>query len=329
MTVGVLQQGLQPISPALLYGRQDKDDWRIGEVVRVSTLEQLGEHETDLIVLGVPDDRAVVAIGGRPGANRGPSEIRRAWFRMTLGDRNQLGRFHIADVGDVRLLDTIEETHLRVENIVKWLFANTSARVLLLGGGHDIAYPHFAGLIDCCKHQKRVGIVNVDAHFDVRPVVEGINSGTAFWRLLEKGDERFRGHELVEFGVQYHSTSHAHRRYLEQRGATIVMLEESGPTGHVQAFAKSLDSLGKWAHTIGVSFDMDSVRMADAHGVSAPSPVGLSAADASAIAFLSGRDKRIRTLGIYEVSPPLDDGTAVRLAALMCQQYATGIASSR
>jgi formiminoglutamase len=232
----------------------------------------------------------------------------------------------MADVGNIRRLESVEDTLDRAELVMTWLLRTVPGRLLVLGGGHDIAYAHFSALIENTPDTRRTGIINIDAHFDVRPVKDKITSGTPFWRLLEKNDERFRGHELVEFGIQSHMAAPAHRRYLEQRGATIHMLRDSGPEGHLRVFKVAVDALAKRAHTIGVSFDMDAVRMSDAKGASAPSATGLSALDAIRISEAVGADRRIRTYGIYETSPPLDDGSAVRLAAQMCFHYALGIA---
>jgi formimidoylglutamase len=328
MTDSDAQGFLHPVAHDIVFSRHDPDDRRVGDIVKRATLEDVEKTHRDLIIVGIPDDRGVVAEGGRAGAAHGPTEIRKAFTRLTLGDHNQLSRLHLADVGDLRLAETLEESHCRAEAVIRRLFETTKARLLVLGGGHDLAYPHFSALIESAPHGERVGIVNIDAHFDVRPVKETFSSGTPFWRLLEKGDDRFRGRELVQIGALSQVNSLAHRRYLEDRGAGIIMFEDRRYRGHEAALHLSLDDLARRAKTLGVSFDMDAVRMSDARGVSAPSPIGLSGSEAIHACFAAGEHKRVRTLGIYEVAPPLDDGSAVRLAALMCHAFAMGIAAA-
>ncbi len=65
-------------------------------------------------------------------------------------------------------------------------------------------------------------------------------------------------------------------------------------------------------------FDLDSVRASDAPGVSAPSPVGLTAEQICRIGTIAGRDARTRVIEFSEVNPTLDiDGRTSRLAALI------------
>ena len=49
---------------------------------------------------------------------------------------------------------------------------------LLLGGGHDMAYGHYNGIIKHIAHNQKIGIINLDAHFDLRSNEIGNNSGT-------------------------------------------------------------------------------------------------------------------------------------------------------
>jgi formiminoglutamase len=62
--------------------------------------------------------------------------------------------------------------------------------------------------------------------------------------------------------------------------------------------------------------DMDVVRAADAPGVSAPNPLGMSGEELCLLAELAGAEPRSRLLEISELNPAYDiDGRTARLAA--------------
>ena len=46
---------------------------------------------------------------------------------------------------------------------------------IVIGGGHDIAYGNFNGIKKALKgkQKNKIGIINFDAHFDLRPLVDG------------------------------------------------------------------------------------------------------------------------------------------------------------
>src|SRR6185369_12077806 len=41
-------------------------------------------------------------------------------------------------------------------------------RPLVLGGGHETAWGSFAGILVAARPDWRIGVINVDAHFDLR-----------------------------------------------------------------------------------------------------------------------------------------------------------------
>ena len=62
---------------------------------------------------------------------------------------------------------------------------------------------------------QKVGVINIDAHFDVRPLKEGkAHSGSPFRLMLE--DPRFfpNGGKFIEFANKGASCSAAHCKYL-------------------------------------------------------------------------------------------------------------------
>jgi formiminoglutamase len=81
-------------------------------------------------------------------------------------------------------------------------------------------------------------------------------------------------------------------------------------------FKATLKSLARVCDAIVVSWDLDSANEGDAPGVSAPQAEGFSSTDLIEMMEIAGAEKKVVSLGIFELNPHHDehDKTA-RLAA--------------
>jgi len=302
-----LGPSLKPADPALFY-RGTADDPRLGDRIEPATEVAPAGTVPVVAFIGYADDRAIVNGRGRAGAAQGPAELRKYLSRLTPGDRGQLDRLALRDLGDATAdLGTIEQVHAAVEETALAALS-AGACVVLLGGGHDGAYASHSALLRAVTGP--VTAVNVDAHLDVRPLRDGlITSGTPFRRLSERWGERYG---VTEIGIQPQHNARAHREWATARGFPVLTLDEV--RGRVPgAFAEALRLP---AEAVAVSLDLDGVEAATAPGVSAPCPDGLSAAEAYACARLAGEDSRVRVLDVMELAPPYDaDGRTARLGA--------------
>jgi formiminoglutamase len=288
---------------ALFFARGEAGDPRLGEIVR--------HHPDDypaarIVLLGCPQDEGVRRNGGRVGAAHAPAEIRRYLYRLVAGDGWE-GRFF--DLGDTLVQPTLEHTHATHQQVVEHALRDGKT-VIVLGGGNDISYP------DACAMQvARAGqpfiAVNVDAHLDVRLAPQR-HSGTPYRQLLDEG--RLSPSSFYQVGTQLFSTAQAHLRYVREAGAHLIPLE--------QLRAADLPTLPMFeaARRAGAAFwgfDVDVVTAADAPGVSAPNPSGLSAHDFLRLcALAAGQGASPLLLEFSEVNPTYDlDGRTCRLVA--------------
>uniref|UniRef100_UPI003593EDE4 arginase family protein n=1 Tax=Aquiflexum sp. TaxID=1872584 RepID=UPI003593EDE4 len=122
-------------------------------------------------ILGYAGDEGVIRNQGRKGAANGSLAIRKMMAPMSyhLPYDSQL-----FDLGDIVTLDNnMEESHDFITETVSELLANKVFPVLL-GGGHDLALAHGRGIFKQVKAKcEKLGIINLDAHFDLRPLVDG------------------------------------------------------------------------------------------------------------------------------------------------------------
>ncbi len=287
----------------------DPNDPRLGELV---SREPADYARSAVVIVGCPQDMGVERNRGRLGAREAPAEIRRAFYRLSpLGLALDPGR--VFDADDVPIQATLEENVVLHQRIVRRFLAD-GKRVIALGGGNDISFPDASAL---ALESRRMLAFNIDAHFDVRADTP-MNSGTPYRQLLEAGfvaPERF--HEL---GYQPQANSATYLGYLESKGARVLGLAEWRRRGVLDVVRDTL--AGSDADAIFWGFDMDAVRGADAPGVSAVNPLGLSADEFVGLWALAGSDIRTRVVELSEVNPRYDvDGRTARLAAVAVHSY--------
>ncbi|KAJ3207972.1 hypothetical protein HDU82_003086 [Entophlyctis luteolus] len=323
-------------------------------------------------IVGFPYDTGVQRNGGRVGARLGPAAFLKLLLTKRTGTainaeldidltlvvivRNQSPHLNPASslrVGNYGLIDAdlpLEEAHKRLEDAVKAIL-DAGSIPFIVGGGNDQSYPNASALLSHVLEQHprmSVGVINIDAHLDVRPKTHGTNlvhSGTPFRQLLE--DKRFAsfsastpasanassGPHFVEFAAQGSQCAKSHADFVHENKGSIVWLRDvlaraaaapsqgGGSVGKV--FSDTLSRMS--GDRLFVSFDLDAVRSADAPGVSCPSPMGLSAKDALDICFESGANPRVALFDVSELNPEIEEYRSARLVAMMFYYFLMGL----
>ena len=283
----------------------------------------------EVVLLGFPHDAGVAINGGRVGARRGPEAFRH-WIRRTGSVDNpeiaaDLTALSITDAGDIDPALPLEKAHAeltrRVGSILK-----RGGIPFVVGGGNDQSYPNASALLDQAE-EGPVGVINIDAHLDVRPLNAGrAHSGSPFRQLLE--DDRFGGENFIEFAAQGSQCSRGHARFVEDNKGGIEWLSELREWGHLASrFDALLGNLAWQCPRVFVSFDLDSVSGADAPGVSCPASVGLSGQEAVGIAHSAGKHAAVRLFDLSEYNPDLEEERTGRLAASIFYYFCFGVAA--
>lgn len=277
------------------------------------------------MLLGFPQDEGIRRNQGRAGAAAAPQAIRHWLYRLTPWDAASdadLSRHPPLDLGDVCVEGTLEESQQALGRVVAAVLRR-GAVPIVLGGGHETAFGHYLGHVEAALP---VGIVNVDAHLDVRPCLgsQG-HSGSPFRQALEHPTAPLPGNRYVCLGVQPQSLSRAHWEYVRQRGGVVYTRESLNPSVAI-CFRHEVDRLAAQGCRVHLSLDADVVRQADVPGVSAPNPTGLPGEDVAALARLAGCLAPVSSLELVEISPPYDpDGRSARWGALVVWQFLVGL----
>lgn len=292
----------------------------LGAHVQPSELAKLEGAPHGFVIVGFADERGIQNVGGRVGAAAAPAALRQKLYKFTTGAPAK----PIYDIGDLLPSGSLEDTHDAGARITRRLHEIGHVPVVV-GGGHDLGYPHALGLLDF-RRGKRLAFVNIDAHLDVRSTENGITSGSPWYLLREHPLFATSGSRIEEFGLQPHCNSEPLVQYARKHKFGLHWLEEIRKNKKTAdfAFAALLKKLG--GHDgILVSFDIDSVQWSDAPGCSAPQTLGFTAAEAVQMSLLAGQNKKVKSFGLFELSPPLDpDGRTAALAAHCINAFLRG-----
>lgn len=312
---------------ALWTGRTDTEDGKAGyrwhQVIRpLTTLSEVSE--TDTIVAGYPNDLGVLANKGRVGAAGGPNALRQSMASLPWVLKGKAW-----DSGDTFVANSLDETQQNFALQVTRLLKN-GATVLGLGGGHDIAWASWQGLHHA-RPSDRIGIINLDAHLDLRSCIEVTSSGTPFRQISEYAIENNMEFHYCCLGVSEASNTPALFDYAGQSGTRILFDYEFSESTALQKITPMLEAVD----SLYVTICMDAFPAANAPGVSAPAAIGVQ--PAAVVRFLRQLSDVVKRNGISwslsdiaELNPGFDeDGRTARLAARLAFELTLAMQRSR
>jgi formiminoglutamase len=262
--------------------------------------------------LGFACDEGVKRNQGRVGAAQGPSELRTYLARHAVHfTPAQLTLFDAGDVAceEGNLEKASEELSEKVTQLLREGFFP-----ILLGGGHEITHPHVTGIRQFVGKTKTLGLINLDAHFDLRQYPNGPHSGSGFRQLADECERDGMEFRYLPVGINPPANIQALMDFMEAKGQTFMTLQDlrSGLTGtikqHIDRFIAPCDSLY-------LTLDLDVISMASAPGVSAPAPFGLSPQLTLELVLHILASGKVISLDIAELNPAYDDSRTARLAA--------------
>ncbi|MFZ4619464.1 MAG: formimidoylglutamase [Bacteroidota bacterium] len=316
---------LDPPDEKLFFSRKDTSDPRMGDLVLRG--EKNFTDDVAVGIVGVPTDEGVKRNGGRVGAKEGPDAIRTEFYKRTpfvIGKEKSPSSVPVFDFGNILIGKTLEETHGRLTETVQTL-VTAGIIPIVLGGGHDIAYPNFAGF---SAGKKNVGVINIDTHLDYRKPIPKRNSGTSFRQMLDHPSSALNAMNLVEVGIQSFANAEDHYMELVERGATVFSLRDVRTDGITKTLDLAYELATASVDSLYMSFDLDVVHSADAPGVSAPLPTGFTAEEFLTAALFAGKRRKTKLIDIVELNPKYDvDGKTAKLAALAMMYFLTGFAN--
>jgi formiminoglutamase len=319
---------LEPISPwsGPWSDANRPDDPRLAEMVEVWDGRLGALTPGRAVIVGFPQDEGVRRNNGRPGAAQAPPQIRHWLYRLTTWHPESsvnLADHPLLDVGNVRIRGALEDSQEDLAQIVAAIL-KANAIPIVLGGGHEAAYGHYLGYVGAGIN---VGIINLDAHLDVRPYRNGLgHSGSSFRQAMEHPTHPLPGNRYACLAAQPHSVSRLHYEFVRERGGKVYWCDEVR-TGLLDRLTEQIAQFSADGCRVYITSDADAVSMAEVPGVSAPNSDGISANQILAAARLAGSSEQVSSFDIVEISPRLDrDNQSSRWAALAVWNFLLGLA---
>lgn len=310
---------LRPFGGELPRRALDENDSRALDLFKAWTEEKPPEFA----LVGVPFDGAVI---GRKGAAGGPAAIREALrFSSSYSFEEDLDLWGISagDVGDVTVpADDVPRAHLQVTEALEALW-KAGSQPLVLGGDNSLTFAAVRALAQTVSG--KLGILDFDAHLDVRDATKGPTSGSPYRQILDELGSKVEARNIAQVGLRRFSNSKAYREWATKKGIRQFSMKEVRRGGFAGALESALQAATDGVEALYVSLDMDVVDQAWAPGVSSPSPDGLTPREVFDGVMAAGNRAMVKGFEVVEVAPNLDpSGNTARVAALSILHYLVG-----
>ncbi len=305
-----------PPDPTLWQGRADTPPnscfFQIMQLVNLLEGPSLEIKQPTFALLGFRCDEGVRRNLGRVGAAEGPTALRQALAKLPVQKQN----FSCIDVGSITCADGDLETSQKALGEVVAILLEHKIKPILLGGGHEIAWGHYQGIASAFP-KKNIGIINFDAHFDMRPLLphEKGSSGTPFLQIAKAHEKNKRRLDYNCVGIQHAGNIRQLFETAKQFNAKVMLADEL----HQGQFEKSIDFIDRVIdqnELVYTSLCLDVFAASTAPGVSAIQPLGLLPWHVIPLVRQLAASGKVVSYDIAELCPRYDfDQCTAKLAA--------------
>jgi arginase family enzyme len=264
-------------------------------------------------------DAVPVGLLGAPLAagsvTAGSCDLAPALLRATL---KRIGRYdvetgrelatRVADRGDVDVAGmTIEQATAPLTSAVRQS-TEAHALTLLVGGNNAITRPAVLGL---GGEIEEIGLITLDAHFDMRDTAEGLSNGNPVRALIEDG---LPGANIAQVGLASFANSAAMHRDAVEAGNFVVTISDVRREGIEQSIQHALDHVAH-CDALVIDCDIDVIDRSQFPAAPGARPGGMAVADFFAAVRKLASDPRVRVIDLTEWDPPLDSTDLSALTA--------------
>jgi len=272
---------------------------------------------TDLLVSADAD--APVGLVGAPlgvgSVTPGRCDLAPALLRATLG---RIGRYDVetgrelasmlADHGDAAIDGmSIEQATAPIRDACESSVAR-HALTLLVGGNNAVTRP---GVLALDLPLEQVGLITLDAHFDLRETGGGLGNGNPVRALREDG---LPGRNIAQIGLASFANSAAMHRDALDGGHLVVTMERVRRDGIARAISTALAHVAHCGAVV-IDCDIDVIDRAQLPGAPGARPGGMAAHDFFAAVRMLAAAPNVRLIDLTEWDPPLDPSDLSALVA--------------
>jgi formiminoglutamase len=268
-----------------------------------------------------PDSGAAVAILGAPLAKESitpgrcdlaPDVVRNALKRLSVYDVESgidLSALNLFDAGNLPIVERDPRAAFEpVAAGVRQLLTNRSLTIVL-GGNNAVTRPGVHGVDSALKH---VGLLTLDAHFDLRDTDGGLNNGNPVQALLEDG---LPGAHISQIGIApFANTRKAHNK-AKAAGISVRTLAECFARGFGAVVSEELTRLAGICTHIYVDFDIDVIDRAQMPAAPGARAGGIAVRDFFSATRMIAQHPKVNCVDLTEFDPSLDTDAIGALTA--------------
>lgn len=285
---------------------------RIFQTIQKAAVFAPEQYPNHIALMGFMCDKGVELNKGRVGAATAPNIIRQGMANFADHEASK----PLVDLGNVIFQgDSLPAVQTAFAEHITACHQN-GLPTLVFGGGHETAYAHAKGLYDAYP-EARIGIINFDAHLDVRKATTA-SSGTPFKQLAEECQNNNRPFNYLCVGVSRASNTKALLDTANELNIKIIWDTEctegniANLNTQVNAFLADLD-------VVYLTIDLDALPFAEMFAVSAPSTLGVRTQIYLSLAETIISSSKLKAVDLVEYNPSLDRDmlcakTAARIA---------------
>jgi arginase family enzyme len=239
-----------------------------------------------------------------------PSLLRETLRRIGLYDvetRRELST-QVADRGNVELEGlTIEEATPRIRDAVA-ASAGAHALTLLVGGNNAVTRPGVLGLEIPLE---KVGLLTLDAHFDMRDLDHGLSNGNPVRALIEDG---LPGANIAQVGLAPFANSRAMHEDAIAAGNMVITMGDVRANGIIRSIGRALDHVAH-CDALVIDCDIDVIDRAQMPGAPGARPGGMDVNDFFAAVRQLAAHPKVCLIDLTEWDPSLDPSDLSALTA--------------
>ncbi|MBF9255230.1 formimidoylglutamase [Pontibacter sp. 172403-2] len=256
----------------------------------------------DIALIGINETRGRHTAALEPEESLAPARaVREKLYSLTKG----AGRCQLVDLGNLRPGITLEDTCLRLKEIVEILISHNTIPVII-GGSHDLEYGQYLGY----EHLNRaVNMVTVDSSVDMTEDTDAAPNRKQLRQILMHEPNYL--FSLGQIGYQSYLVE-------PEVMATLEKLHfEAFRVGEVHRNLQEMEPVVRVADLL--TFDISAIRHQDAPGYEPANPFGLTGEEACQLCWYAGLNDNLTSLGIYEYQPEQDERniTAMTIATMI------------
>jgi formiminoglutamase len=316
----------KPADMTVWQGRVDAEEttppWRWHQKVQAWDRKRPLNNAPTL--LGFACDEGVRRNKGRPGARNGPCAIRGALTNLA---------YHldgpIFDAGDIDCEDRqLEQAQEVLAEQVSHVLQHQGFPVVL-GGGHEVAWGSFLGVTKYFKRthsSRRIGIINFDAHFDLRNPQPQPSSGTPFRQIAHWCDDNSLPFNYLVFGINPSTNTQALFEFAKKH-QVVWHSDVQCTVNHLPELIDSLSRFMQQIDCLYLTICLDAFPASVAPGVSAPCAIGVEPVTVIHLihkikVLCKQNDVMLIITDIAEMNPEYDrDGSTAKLAARLVYEF--------